>query len=34
MDRQIGIVGAGVIGAGVGRFFSNAGWRDLRVVRL
>src|ERR1700743_462470 len=27
MDRQIGIVGAGIIGAGIGRFFSNAGWR-------
>ena len=27
MDRQIGILGAGTIGAGVGRFFAAAGWR-------
>ncbi len=27
MDRQVGVVGAGTIGAGVGRFFARAGWR-------
>jgi hypothetical protein len=27
MDRQVGVVGAGTIGAGVGRFFAEAGWR-------
>jgi hypothetical protein len=26
MDRQIGILGAGTIGAGVGQFFVRAGW--------
>ncbi|HEY2268001.1 MAG TPA: NAD(P)-binding domain-containing protein [Streptosporangiaceae bacterium] len=27
MDRQVGILGAGTIGAEVGRFFAAAGWR-------
>lgn len=27
MNRQIGVLGAGTIGAGVGRFFAAAGWR-------
>jgi predicted dinucleotide-binding enzyme len=27
MDSQIGVVGAGTIGAGVGRFFAEAGWQ-------
>ena len=27
MDRQIGVAGAGTIGAGVGQFFGKAGWR-------